>query len=148
MNFDVLVDHLALTHIMKNKLEPSTNRIKRLLEGLKSYTFSLYCLKGKSLVLSDFLQGWKEISVNLMRLFPYHLILSFFNLPSYTYRVITRSQNKAGGTQIPKVNAADKVLNQALKPETQARRKGDSQSHTSKNQINIHATKDNPTSTT
>ena len=34
VDFDAVVDHLAITHIMKSKLEPATNRIKRLLEVL------------------------------------------------------------------------------------------------------------------
>ena len=29
VDFDVIVDHLALTHIMKSKMEPATTRIKR-----------------------------------------------------------------------------------------------------------------------
>ena len=38
-------------------------------------------------------------------LFNFHSILkehyhAFLHLPSYTYRVVTRSQNKVGGTQI------------------------------------------------
>ena len=32
VDFDAIVDHLALTHIIKSKTEPVTNRIKRLLE--------------------------------------------------------------------------------------------------------------------
>ena len=36
VDFDAVVDHLAITHIMKNKMEPATNRIKRLLEVLRN----------------------------------------------------------------------------------------------------------------
>ena len=32
VDFDAIVDHLALTHIIKSKMEPATTRIKRLLE--------------------------------------------------------------------------------------------------------------------
>ena len=32
VDFDAIVDHLALTHIIKSKMEPVTTRIKRLLE--------------------------------------------------------------------------------------------------------------------
>ena len=32
VHFDAIVDHLALTHIIKSKAEPATPRIKRLLE--------------------------------------------------------------------------------------------------------------------
>ena len=34
VDFNAIVDHLAITHIMKSKMEPATNRIKRLLEIL------------------------------------------------------------------------------------------------------------------
>ena len=73
VDFDTVVDHLALTHIIKSKSEPATNRIERLLEVLSSYTFDLYYLKGKVWFLFSY-QGWKEIRVTIMRLFPYHLI--------------------------------------------------------------------------
>ena len=33
IDFDAVVDHLAIMHIMKSKAEPATNRIKRLLRG-------------------------------------------------------------------------------------------------------------------
>ena len=41
VDFDAVVDHLAITHIMKSMMEPATNRIKRLLEILSSYSFNL-----------------------------------------------------------------------------------------------------------
>ena len=55
VDFDAIVDHLAIKHIMKSKMEPATSRIKRLLELLSSYSFNLYYIKGKDMVLSDFL---------------------------------------------------------------------------------------------
>ena len=55
VDFDAVVDHLAITHIMKSKMEPAKNRIKRLLEVLSSYSFSLYYIKGKDMVLGDYL---------------------------------------------------------------------------------------------
>ena len=55
VGFDAVVDHLAIMHIMKSKMEPATNRIKRLLEVLSSYSFNLYHIKGKDMVLSDYL---------------------------------------------------------------------------------------------
>ena len=55
LDFDATVDHLAITHIMKSEMEPTTNRIKRLLELLSSSSFNLYYMKGKYMVLSDFL---------------------------------------------------------------------------------------------
>ena len=55
VDFDAVVDHLAITQIMKSKVEPATNRIKRLLEVLSAYSFNLYYIKGKDMILSDFL---------------------------------------------------------------------------------------------
>ena len=55
VDFDAIVDHLVIMHIMKSKMEPATNRVKRLLELLSSYSLNLYYIKGKDMVLSDFL---------------------------------------------------------------------------------------------
>ena len=55
VDFDTIVDHLALTHIIKSKVELATTRIKRLLELISSYSFNLYYMKGKDMILSDFL---------------------------------------------------------------------------------------------
>ena len=55
VDFDMIVDHLAMTHIMRSKVEPATTRIERLLKLLSSYSFNLYYIKGKDMVLSDFL---------------------------------------------------------------------------------------------
>ena len=53
VDFDVIVDHLVLTHIIKSKAEPATPRIKRLLELISLYSFNLYYMKGKDMILSD-----------------------------------------------------------------------------------------------
>ena len=45
---------LKKVDIIKSKVEPTT-RIKRLLEVLSSYSFNLYYVKGKGMILSDFL---------------------------------------------------------------------------------------------
>ena len=55
VDFDAIVGDLALTHIIKSKMELATTRIKRLLELISSYSFNLYYMKGKDMVLSDFL---------------------------------------------------------------------------------------------
>ena len=55
VDFVAIVDHLVLTHIIKSKAEPATTRIKRLLELISSYSFNLYYMKGKDMILSDFL---------------------------------------------------------------------------------------------
>ena len=55
VDFDAIVDHFALVHILKSKTAPVTTRIKRLLEVLSAYSFKLYYMKGKDMILSDFL---------------------------------------------------------------------------------------------
>ena len=67
VDFDAVVDHLAIAHLMKSKAEPTTNRIKRLLEILSVYSFNLYYIKGKDMVLSDFYPGSMEIIAIYMK---------------------------------------------------------------------------------
>ena len=55
VDFDVVVDHLAITQIMRSKVKLATNTLKRLLEVLSAYSFNLYYIKGKDMILSDFL---------------------------------------------------------------------------------------------
>ena len=59
-DFDVIVDHLALTYIIKSKAEPTTTGIKRLQEELSFYSFNLYYMKGKDITHSDFLSRQKH----------------------------------------------------------------------------------------
>ena len=47
VDFNAIVDHLALIHITKSKAELATTRIKRLLELISSYSFNLYYIKGR-----------------------------------------------------------------------------------------------------
>ena len=47
---EAVVDHLAIMHIMKSKVEPATTQIKRLLEVLSLYSFNLYYIKGKDMI--------------------------------------------------------------------------------------------------
>ena len=44
-DFDVIIDHLAPTHIIKSKGEPATVRIKGLFDLISSYSFNLYYIK-------------------------------------------------------------------------------------------------------
>ena len=54
VDFDAIVEHLALTHLIKSRVEPATIRIKRLLELISSYSFNFYYINGKDMILSDF----------------------------------------------------------------------------------------------
>ena len=70
VDFDAVVDHLAITHITKSKVEPAINRIKRLLEVLSSYSFNLYYIKGKDMILCDFLCRQIKDDSNLHEIIP------------------------------------------------------------------------------
>ena len=70
VNFDAIVDHLAITHFMRSKPEPATTQIKRLLELLSAYSFNLYYIKGKDMVLSDFLLRQKSNNSNTHEIIP------------------------------------------------------------------------------
>ena len=101
VDFDAVVDHLAITHIMKSKMEPATNRIKRLLEVLNSYSFNLYYSKGKDMILSDFLSRQIEDDSNLHEIIPISFSIqeilqeSYHSMVMDTYIVQTRVQAKA-----------------------------------------------------
>ena len=75
VDFDAIVEHLALTHIIKSKTEPAMTRIKRLLELISSYSFNLYYVKGKDMILSDFLSSQMHNNSN-----PHEIILISFNM--------------------------------------------------------------------
>ena len=75
VDFDAVVDHLAIMHIMKSKMKPAATRIKRLLELSSSYSFNLYYIKGKDMVLSDLLSRQKTDDSN-----PHEIIPISFNM--------------------------------------------------------------------
>ena len=101
VDFDTIVDHLAVTHITKSKMEPATNRIKRLLEVLSSYSFNLYYIKGKDMILSDFLSRQIEDDSNPHKIIPISFNMkevlqeNYHNIVLDTYMVQTRSQTRA-----------------------------------------------------
>ena len=100
VDFDAVVDHLAIVHIMKSKAEPTSNRIKRLLEILSAYSFNLYYIKGKDMILSDFLSRQHGDSSNLHEIIPISFNMGKVLQQNYqnytkTYLVQTRSQSKA-----------------------------------------------------
>ena len=72
VDFDAVVNHLAIAYIMKSKAEPASNRIKRLLEILSAYSFDLYYIK--DMVLSDFLSRQHGNSSNPHEIILFHSI--------------------------------------------------------------------------
>ena len=118
VNFDALVDHLAIMHIMRSKVEPATTRIKRLLEVLSSYSFNLYYIKGKDMILNDFLSRQNVDDSNPCEIIPISFNLrtvlqdKYYNLEGENekYMIQTRSQMKASGVQLPEVHGSRKGL--------------------------------------
>ena len=129
VNFDAVVDRLAITHIMRSKAEPATTRIKRLIELLRPYSFNLYYIKRKEIVLSDFLSRQKTDDSN-----PHKLIPISFTLRSQVgthfypnnnkidqpkankYLVQTRTQARSSGIKVLEVYGVNKGLNPHVKP--------------------------------
>ena len=125
VDFDAIVDHLALVHILKSKTEPATPRIKRLLEVLSAYSFNLYYMKGKDMILSDFLSR-QEIDKSD----PHEIIPISFDMKTILnekyykveeekgkYLVQTQSQTKDRGIKVPEVHGSKKGIDPNLRPE-------------------------------
>ena len=71
----MIVNHPITYLYSENKAKPATGRIKRLLELINSYSFNLYYIKGKDMVLSDFLSRQRHDNSN-----PHEIIPISFNL--------------------------------------------------------------------
>ena len=129
VDFDAIVDHLAITHIMRSKAKPATTRIKRLLELLSPYSFNLYYIKGKDMVLSNFLSRQKTDNSSPHELIPISFMLrsqidNYFyqidnkcNQPKVDkYLVKTRSQVKSSGIKLPEIHGTNKGLDPHVQP--------------------------------
>ena len=125
VDFDAIVDHLALVHILKCKTEPATARIKRLLEILSAYSFNLYYMKGKDMILSDFLSRQEIDKSDLHEIIPISFDMkAILNEKCYKleeenskYLVQTQSQAKERGIKVPEVHGPKKGLDPNLRPE-------------------------------
>ena len=130
---DAIVDHLALTHIIKSKAEPATTRIKCLLELNSSYLFNLYYMKGKDMILSDFLSQQKNDNCGPSEIIPisfnaYNILeenrkvnvhINFPCKDGNKFLIQMHSQAKTSGTKLPEVHRVGKELNPNLRPEKQ-----------------------------
>ena len=128
--FDAAVDHVAVAQIMKAKTEPATTRIMRLLERLPVYSFNLYYVKGRYMILSDYLSRHRQKDLDPSELIP----ISFCCLKVYRsfihdricediICIKTRSSAKASGEQIGEVHGANMPLDLNYKPEHQLKSK-------------------------
>ena len=104
-DFDAAVDHRAIPYIMKAKHLPTTDRITRLLEGLNQFTFHLYYVKGKDMILCDFLSRVAVDDSDPMDLIPiafnvYDLLQDHYARIE-AYNVMTRAARAATGGAPP-----------------------------------------------
>ena len=106
-------------------MELATTRIKRLLELISSYSFYLYYMKGKDMILSDFLLQQKNDDSNPNEFIPisfdmYKILEN--NLENFSddkYLIQRQSQAKSSGIKLPEVHGVEKGLNPNLRPEKQ-----------------------------
>ena len=126
--FDAAVDHVDVTQIMKAKTEPATKRIMRLLDRLSAYSFNLYYVKGRDMILADYLSRYKNKDRDSSELIPISFCcMNVFRSLLETehglgvYKISTRSSTKASGEIPPEVHGADKPLDPNIKPEHQSR---------------------------
>ena len=73
-DFDAANDHRAIPYIMQSKELPTTDRIIRILQRLARFNFHLYYVKGKDIILCDFLSRIKADNSD-----PHGLIPTAFN---------------------------------------------------------------------
>ena len=131
VDFDAKVDHLALTHIIKSKMELATTRIKRLLELITSYSFNLYYMKGKDMALCDFLSWQNNEDSNSSEIIPisfntYKILEENRNFgkcnnktDNEKYLIQTHSQPKTSSTKLLEVHGVQKELDPHLRLEKQ-----------------------------
>ena len=117
VDFDAIVDQLALMHIIKSKADPATTRIKRLVELNSSYSFNLYYMKGKDMIFSDFLSRQTHNTSNLHEIIPISfnmydtLYETYYRVePMSRYLVQLQSKTKAAGVKLPEVHGARKII--------------------------------------
>ena len=129
--FDAAVDHVAVAQIMKAKTEPATTRIMRLLDRLSAYSFNLYYVKGRDMILADYLSRHRTRDKDPSELIP----ISFCSLEIYRsmieagdcqtekYHIHTRAKAKETGENVPDVHGAHKPIDPSYKPEHQSKSK-------------------------
>ena len=107
---------MAVTQILKAKTEPASNRIMRLLDCLSAYSFKLYYLKGKDMILADYLSRHHNEDEDPSDLIP----ISFCRLRDVEHFCVgTRASLRARGEMVPEVHGVEKELDPHMKPEQQ-----------------------------
>ena len=135
---DAAVDHVAVAQIMNAKTEPATTRIMRLLDRLSAYSFNLYYVNGRDMILQDYLSRHRQKDLDPTELIPisfccmqiYRGLLDE-NIGKEVYGIRTRASAQAAGEKVGEVHGADKRLDPYHKPEHQSKSKLPSVANTS-----------------
>ena len=129
VDFDAAVDHSAIPHIMKSKNAPATARIAKLLTELQRWSFNLYYVKGKDMILSDYLSRCQVpdddprviIPISYSKLMVDKLFKDNTSSDEHVQQqqllVLTRGRAATEGIKVPEVQGKDKALDPHVKPE-------------------------------
>ena len=120
---------MAVAQIMKAKTEPATTRIMRLLNRLLAYSFNLHYVKGRDMILSDYLSRHRQKDLDPSELIP----ISFCCLKVYTGFIDDKIGEdfaskqgqvaKASGDEVGEVHGTNKPLDPNYKLEHQSKSK-------------------------
>ena len=119
---DVTVDHKAIVQILKSKELPATGCIGLLIRKLGPLPFNLYYVKGKDLILTDFLSQIKSDDSDPSKVLPISFVdMQMMNLPpEYKLQIRTHSSAKCQGATVPPIHGIEKALDPHKKPEHQS----------------------------
>ena len=97
-----------------------------MLEVLSAYSFNLYYMKGKDMILSNFLSRQMIYSSNPHKIIPISFDMKailkyrYYNIGHDSkYLIHTHSQTKASGVKLSEVHGVNKGINPDVKPERQ-----------------------------
>ena len=125
IEIDVAVDHKAVVQIMKAKHPPHTDQVSVLLGKLLDKPLDLYYVKGKDLILADFLSRIKMDKSDPGEVIPILFINRRCSQGDLTYhlnsRRVTRSVAKCKSLSMPTIHSHSKQLDPHRKPEHQTK---------------------------
>ena len=119
---DVAVDHKVVVQIMKAKHPPVSPHVEVLLEKMLSDPFNLYYVKGKDLILADFLSRIRSDHSDPNEVIPISLVDMKARLRHPTLHFhgrVMRSTAKREGLVMPTIHGSNKLLDPHRKPEHQ-----------------------------
>ena len=125
IEIDVAVDHKAVVQIMKAKHPSHTDQVSVLLGKLLDKPFDLYYMKGKDLILADFLSRIKMDKSDPSEVIPISFINGKHSRGGLTYYLnsgrVMRSVAKCKDLSMLAIHGHSKQLDPHCKPEHQTK---------------------------